>query len=50
MFKTSSPPPLPSRRNPMGSPAVEGSGSHGAQLGLMVEAWEGQEGLRDNTH
>ena len=50
MFKTSSPPPLAFRQNPMGSPAIGGPGSHGARLGLMVEAWEGQEGLKDNTH
>ena len=34
----------------MGSLAVEGPGSHGARLGLMMEAREGQEGLGDNTH
>ena len=35
---------MPLRRNPMNSLATGGPGSHGAQLGLMVEAWEAHGG------
>ena len=50
MNKTSPPPPLASRRNPLGSLAVEGPGSHGARVGLMVEAREGQEDIKDASN
>ena len=47
MSKSSSPPPLVFRWYLMGSPAVEEPGSHGAQLGLMVEVGGGHDGLWD---
>ena len=47
MSKSSFPPPLAFRRNPMGSPAVGEPGSHGVQLGLLVEARGGHDGLWD---
>ena len=50
MNKTSPPPPLAFRRNPLGSPAVEGPESHGARLGLMVEAREVQEDIKDASN
>ena len=34
----------------MSSSTVEGPGSHGARLGLLVEAREGHEGPRDASN
>ena len=41
------PPPLASRRNPMGSLAMGGPGTHGAWPGLMVEARKDQRDVKD---
>ena len=47
MSKSYSPPPLAFRRNLMGSLAIREPGNHGAQLGLLVEARGGHDGLWD---
>ena len=41
------PPPLVSRRNPMGSPAIRELGTHGARPEFMVEARGDQEDVKD---